>query len=43
MTLIGKSKRKTNNGFETEVHQYSAQNCNGCSLRGLCHKATTTV
>lgn len=36
-TLIYESKTK--NGFTQEIHRYQAQNCNGCPLRGSCHKA----
>lgn len=39
MTNIGSYKKKTKNGFEQEIHRYQAQNCNGCSLRSLCHKS----
>ena len=39
MTNIGSYKKKTKNGFEQELHRYQAQNCSGCSLRSLCHKA----
>ncbi|TWO32199.1 IS1182 family transposase [Seonamhaeicola sediminis] len=39
MTNIGSHKKKTKNGFEQEIHRYQAQNCNGCPLRGLCHKS----
>jgi transposase len=39
MTNIGSYKKKTKNGFEQEIDRYQAQNCSGCSLRGLCHKA----
>jgi IS5 family transposase len=31
-------KKKAKNGFEQEIQRYQAQNCNGCPLRGLCHK-----
>lgn len=39
MNLIGISKRTTKNGFTQEVKRYQARNCQGCPLRGLCHKA----
>ena len=39
MNLIGISKRTTKNGFTQEVKRYQAKNCQGCPLRGLCHKA----
>lgn len=32
--------KKTNNGYEYEVDYYSAINCNGCSMRGKCHKGS---
>jgi len=32
-------KKKTKNGFEQETHLYQTQNCEGCYLRSLCHKA----
>jgi transposase len=35
----GTGKRKTENGYETELTYYKAKNCNGCPLRGVCHKA----
>jgi len=39
MSKTGIHKKKTKNGFEQTIHSYQAQNCNGCPLRGLCHKA----
>lgn len=39
MTYIGSYKKKTKNGFTQELHKYQAQNCDGCPLRGLCHKS----
>ncbi len=39
MANIGSYKRETKNGFEQTIHRYQAQNCNGCPLRGCCHKS----
>ncbi|KAA6317017.1 hypothetical protein EZS27_032766 [termite gut metagenome] len=39
MRLIGKRKNKTKTGYQTTIHLYEAQNCQGCPLRGQCHKA----
>ena len=39
MQNIGSYQKKTKNGFTQELHKYQAQNCNGCSLRTLCHKS----
>jgi len=39
MPLIGKRKKITDNGFEQELSLYQAMNCQGCPLRGLCHKS----
>jgi transposase len=39
MTNIGSYKKKTKTGFEQTITRYQAQNCNGCPLRGLCHKS----
>ena len=39
LTLIGKSSRKSESGYRSQTHLYQAQNCHGCPLRGLCHKA----
>jgi hypothetical protein len=39
MRLIGKRKNKTKTGYPTTIHLYEAQNCQGCPLRGQCHKA----
>ncbi|MGL5773502.1 MAG: IS1182 family transposase [Bacteroidales bacterium] len=41
MTYIGDHKKMSNNGFESVVSRYEAQNCNGCPLRSLCYKAKT--
>jgi len=39
MHHIGSYKKKTKTGFEQTIHRYQAQNCQGCPLRCLCHKA----
>ena len=39
MINIGSYKKKTKTGFEQTLTRYQAQNCNGCSLRSLCHKS----
>ncbi|MFV0573184.1 MAG: IS1182 family transposase [Xanthomarina gelatinilytica] len=39
MTNIGSYKKQTKTGFEQTLTRYQAQNCNGCPLRGLCHKS----
>ena len=39
MNLIGISKRTTKTGYIQQVKHYQSQNCQGCPLRGLCHKA----
>lgn len=36
---INKGKRTSSNGYEAEVHYYEAQRCEGCPLRGMCHKS----
>ena len=36
---IGKGKRKSTNGFISQVDYYEATRCQGCPLRGLCHKS----
>ena len=38
MTLTGTKKRLSNNGFEQFYSVYTAANCNGCPMRGVCHK-----
>jgi len=35
----GVGTRKSDNGYESKVSYYQATNCNGCPLRGQCHKA----
>jgi len=39
MAFIGKRKKVTDNGFEQELSLYQAVNCQGCPLRGVCHKS----
>ena len=39
MANIGSYKKKTKIGFEQTITRYQAQNCKGCPLRSLCHKA----
>jgi hypothetical protein len=35
----GVGARISDNGYESAVYYYKAGNCNGCPLRGQCHKA----
>jgi transposase len=39
MTYIGDKKRKTANGFIQTHRLYQAKNCEGCPMRGPCHKS----
>lgn len=39
MEHIGKGKRTSANGYEAAIHYYEAQQCEGCPMRGMCHKA----
>lgn len=39
MTYIGEKRRKTANGFVQTHRLYQAKNCEGCPMRGPCHKA----
>jgi transposase len=39
MQNIGTSIRTTATGYKQHVTYYRAKNCNGCPLRGQCHKA----
>lgn len=41
MTYQYTSKQKSKSGFESEIKTYQAQNCEGCPLRAVCHKAKT--
>jgi hypothetical protein len=38
---IGTKKNKSDLGYISTITRYQAQNCQGCPLRGLCHKAKT--
>lgn len=39
MDRISDRHRKTTTGFTQVIQRYQAQNCEGCPLRGSCHKA----
>ena len=39
LTNAGTKKNKSDLGYMSTVTLYRAQNCGGCPLRGLCHKA----
>lgn len=39
MKCIEQTTRKTKTGYIQQVKRYQAQNCSGCPLRGMCHKA----
>lgn len=39
MNKISSKNRKTKSGYAQTSSLYQAQNCNGCPLRGACHKA----
>lgn len=39
MELIGKSQRVSDRGYCSEISHYQAKRCEGCPLRGSCHKA----
>lgn len=39
MDKTGNGKRISRNGYESQVFYYQAKRCDGCPLRGLCHKA----
>jgi len=39
MTYIGSRKRKSDRGYEQNTRLYQAQNCQGCPMRGPCHRA----
>jgi len=39
MNNIGTSTRTTSTGFKQKITLYQARNCEGCPLRGVCHKA----
>lgn len=38
MENIGVIKKQNESGYEQTITKYQAQNCNGCSMRGACHK-----
>ena len=35
----GEGKRVSSNGYESKVSYYYAKNCEGCPMRGMCHKS----
>ena len=39
MSNIGTTTKKTSTGFKQHITIYQARNCEGCPLRGVCHKA----
>jgi len=39
MMCIGIENRKSELGYKSKVHVYQAKNCNGCPIRGGCHKS----
>jgi transposase len=39
MNNIGTTTKKTSTGFKQHITIYQARNCEGCPLRGVCHKA----
>jgi transposase len=39
MDCIGSSINITTTGYEQHLRKYQAKNCEGCPLRGVCHKA----
>lgn len=39
MHHIGTHQTNTKTGFTQTIHRYQAINCNGCPLRGACHKS----
>ena len=39
MQNIGTYQKKTANGYLQTIDKYQAKNCEGCPIRGLCHKA----
>jgi len=38
LSFVGRSRRKTANGFESNYHVYEAEDCQSCELRSCCHK-----
>ena len=39
MTFVRESIQVTDNGYKQQKRHYQAQNCNGCPMRGVCHKS----
>lgn len=39
LNKIGEGKRTSDNGYESNVSYYQAMCCEGCPMRGQCHKA----
>jgi len=39
MNNTGTTIKKTTTGFKQHITRYQAKNCEGCPLRGVCHKA----
>ena len=39
MENVGKGTRISSNGYESQITYYQAKRCEGCPLRGQCHKA----
>lgn len=39
MEFVGKGTRESTNGYTSQVSYYSAARCEGCPMRGQCHKA----
>jgi transposase len=39
MRFIGSNIEKTDAGYERTLSKYQAQNCQGCPIRGVCHKS----
>ncbi|WP_409014567.1 IS1182 family transposase [Emticicia sp. 21SJ11W-3] len=39
MVCVGQGKRTSSNGYESGVRYYQAKRCDGCPLRGMCHKS----
>jgi hypothetical protein len=39
MNNIGTTIKTTSNGYKQTITLYRAKNCNGCPLRGACHKS----
>jgi len=41
MENVGKGKRLSGNGYESQIFYYQAKRCDGCPLRGRCHQSKT--